>query len=244
MDRIETGDLLLFSGKDMTSRWIKTLSNSRWSHVAIAIRLKEGNKGDGDNFEVVSSGGSLYVMETIMDDWDHDFLSQKVKQDFRLVPIENRTKKEYSLISYRSLNKSLVNKKYLKKTKKFLLDHKDTKFYSSMFQLFKLWIGLDPNIKKGQKDSSNEKEYCCTTIAAKYIRVVLGIPMEENVIPSAFDHKECDRHGIILRDFYTQEINFWTNHEDWHESVGLLLAFFLIWIIFWWLTSAWFFRST
>lgn len=238
VDRIKTGDILLFCRKDFIGKWIRSLTYCRWTHVAIAVRIQ----GDSvDDFKVVSSGGHLYVMEAIDDDWDDDFLSQTVKKDFRLCPIEYRMRKEYSLIAYRSLDSSSVHKSYLEKTKQFLLEHKDSKFYKSEFQLLKLWLTMNPNSSNIENKKPNE--YCCTTIAAKYLHQVLGIQIEENLIPTSFTYYECDHHGLLLRDIYAPEVDFWISPEEWHESIGLMLAFLIVWVVFWWFSSSWVFKT-
>lgn len=248
--QIRTGDILLFCRKDFIGKWIRSLTYSRWTHVGIAVRIK-GNKSKDpggeasiDNFKVVSSGGKLYVMEAIMDDWDDDFLSNTVKQNFRVTPIEYRMNKNYCSIAYRSVKSHLIHKDYLERTKKFLLEHKDARFYKSEFQLFKLWLGFNPNSHVTEdKTGERKKEYCCTTIAGKYLRKALGIPIDEHLIPTSFSYHECDHHGHILKDYYDPEVNFWHHPEEWHESIGLMLAFLIIWIIFWWVTADIVFKS-
>jgi hypothetical protein len=40
-DAIQSFDILLFSGRGLVSRGIQALTNSPWSHVAVALRLRE-----------------------------------------------------------------------------------------------------------------------------------------------------------------------------------------------------------
>ena len=42
--RLDTGDIVLFSGKGRISHGIKWLTNSRWSHVGMVVNLTEWNQ--------------------------------------------------------------------------------------------------------------------------------------------------------------------------------------------------------
>ncbi len=227
LDDIKTGDLLLFARKDIIGKWMRSVACTRWTHVALAVRLT----GTKDDYQIVQSGGQLFVLEMIQDDYDYDFLTESYKNDFRLTPIEMRMRKDYSLICYRSFTPG-ISKKQLRKTWKFIQEHKDSKFFKNDFSLFSVWLGTN----------GSEDEYCCTTIVSKYLNQVLGIPICRNAIPTTFDSQEPDSEGRILCQYYSIEKDIYINHEEWHESIGLLLTFLIVWLIFWWLTADYIFK--
>lgn len=73
---IDTGDLVLFSGKGGESTLVRLLSNSRWSHIGMAVRL-----GDGDDVRLWEAAPSEDLTEL-----EHIHAPEGV----RLVPLRER----------------------------------------------------------------------------------------------------------------------------------------------------------
>src|ERR1700722_17457012 len=63
-DQIKTGDVLLFSSNSATGFLLRTLSNSQWNHVGVAIRLIPP-EDDTQEYKIsLDEEGKLYILET------------------------------------------------------------------------------------------------------------------------------------------------------------------------------------
>lgn len=86
---IDTGDLVLFSGKGGVSAGIRWLTGSRWSHVGMAVRIGERD------------GVLLWESTPLGDKGDGD--SEQESQGVRLVPLRERVETYRGKVAFRHL---------------------------------------------------------------------------------------------------------------------------------------------
>jgi len=92
--KINTGDIVLFAGKSGVSAGIKLLTNSNWSHVGMAVRLKD--------WDIV-----MLWESTTLDDIK-DIEDNVEKRGVQLVPLSRRVAKYKGDIAIRKLEEVTI----------------------------------------------------------------------------------------------------------------------------------------
>ncbi len=235
IETIKTGDLLLFTKVSTKSKWVRYFSASRYSHIALAVRIVT----TGNSFRVTKTDGEIYVLDMIGNELDYDIISDTIKGDLRLTPLANRLDKDYNLITVRSLKD--VNLVDCDKAYDFIMKHRDIKFMSG-FGMIELWLDFP-----FREHNYEERGYACTMVTCKFMREVCGIPVNINIISPAFGYGECHSENSrfeingsnaeLINYYYEPDETILIKHEEWYQAIGLLLIFLVIWLLFWYFTS-------
>jgi hypothetical protein len=176
-DQIETGDILICSGKGLFSELIQDFTNSDWSHVGMIIRFD-----DLDRIMVVES------MEGV---------------GFRLIPISyylNAYKGSFVLLRHPDFKKKVD----LKKLGRLAFDLQATKYDNSeIFRISRRIIlnklGLTKLFKLKFKNINNNK-YICSE-AVKMLLYSFGIVIKTNSIGgiTPADFADCEDLNFLWR---------------------------------------------
>jgi hypothetical protein len=230
LSNIKTGDLLLFSRKSFKSNTTRFFTASRWNHVGIAVLVPKG-KGDSagafdpenPKLDFSMDSGELHIMELV----------DRTRACFRCIPYDHQLK-HYRCIAYRPL-KPEYRKAVKENIGEFYRRHHDVEYMSVMDQINML-LG-SPFTSKGR-----ERGYSCTMIANKFLNDALGAPKTLYTLPGSYDSKEASAHDRGIADlYYGEEIGIHVDHEDWGTVIGSMLVYLLVYLLFWYLTSNWFF---
>ncbi len=87
---LDTGDMVLFSGKGPISNMIKVMTRSKWSHVGMVIKIKEWDM--------------VLLWESTTLSSIKDLQSGTIRQGIQLVPLSERIKAYKGKIGIRLLN--------------------------------------------------------------------------------------------------------------------------------------------
>lgn len=163
-DKLETGDLILFSGKGGTSTGIKWLTNSKWSHVAMVVRL--------DDWDTLL----LWEATTLMD--LKDVLTGKCRQGVQLVTLSDRIASYDGEVSVRFLDV-----KRTPKMKRALVELRQElrgrKYETRKIELLR--AAYDGPL--GENSSDLSSLFCSELIAESYQRMGL-LPSGSKALPS------------------------------------------------------------
>lgn len=153
-NQIKTGDIILFSGKGGISTGIKWVTDSKWSHVGMALRLPE--------WDVVL----LWESTTLSD--IKDIESGVERQGVQLVPLSDRIKKYKGEATIRSLD---INRtpEMLTALNMLRLEVKNRKYEEDKLELIK--AAYDGPFGKNTEDLSSL--FCSELVAEAYQRMGL-----------------------------------------------------------------------
>lgn len=128
---VKTGDLLLFSSNKITSSTVKLFLLTKYNHVGIAIRIKNG--------KIVTSEGKLYVLES-NSKYRYDELTKEYIKGVALIKIEDLYH-DYDVIKVRHLNRDLIPKNFKHRTYNFIQKTKKMIYTNNMASVLGVWLG-------------------------------------------------------------------------------------------------------
>ncbi|MCC6130175.1 MAG: hypothetical protein IT186_09635 [Acidobacteria bacterium] len=172
-ESIQTGDIILFSGKGGISTGIKWMTNSRWSHVGMALRI---------------TGWDLVML------WESTTLSNirdvetgEEKQGVQLVPLSERLKRYDGAVRVRHLIVDRDNS-MLSKLEAFRHDMKGRPYEKSKIELLK--AAYDGPLGLNQEDLSSL--FCSELVAEAYQRMGLlpNSPHSNEYTPKDFSQEK------------------------------------------------------
>jgi hypothetical protein len=151
IEKIRTGDILLFSGSGFVSNVIKIFTISRWNHIGMACwcELKHKSGKTSVEFFCFELGSQPYT----------DLMTRKIMdKKVRLVRLADISGM-YDCIAYRGLNIKR-DSDFPSRFKKFMLKYSGTPFITSALRLAKIHL-----ITPGAKDN----ETTCSILTGKMI---------------------------------------------------------------------------
>ncbi len=172
-ESIQTGDIILFSGKGGISTGIKWMTNSPWSHVGMALRI---------------TGWDLVML------WESTTLSNirdvetgEEKQGVQLVPLSERLKRYDGAVCVRHLIVDRDNS-MLSKLEAFRHDMKGRPYEKSKIELLK--AAYDGPLGLNQEDLSSL--FCSELVAEAYQRMGLlpNSPHSNEYTPKDFSQEK------------------------------------------------------
>lgn len=158
-NRIDTGDIVLFSGKGQISTGIKWITNSKWSHVGMALRLPQ-------------QWNMLLLWESTTLSNIADLRSGKARKGVQLVPLSERLRLYDGGVSVRHLMIDRTDD-MLEALRKFRDDVKGKPYEESRIELLK--AAYDGPFGQNTEDLSSL--FCSELVAEAYQR--LGLLSEE-----------------------------------------------------------------
>ena len=91
---LKTGDIVLMGGTSIFSRAIRMLTDSRWSHVGMVMKIDEPD--------------ILLLWESTTNGHDKDVQTGKIKRGVQLVPLSKRVKDHTGNLGFRPLNRGIT----------------------------------------------------------------------------------------------------------------------------------------
>lgn len=225
---IKTGDLLLFSRKSFKSNITRFFTASRWNHIGIAVRIP-GDPSERDSFDPEKvdlkfhmTEGKLYILELV----------DRSLSCFRCIPYDLQLR-HYRCIAYRPLKEE-----YRPLVKKNLAD-----FYRKYYNAEYMSVMDQINMLLGSPFSSKGRDrgYSCTMIANKFMTDVFSAPKTLYTLPGSYDSTECDPTTTITNSYYLREVIVHIDREGWWTVIGFLLVWLIVYLLFWYFTSSYFF---
>ncbi|CAK7994998.1 Hypothetical protein POVR1_LOCUS516 [uncultured virus] len=155
MEKIQTGDLMLFSRKSVPGLFVQTFMNSPWNHVGIALRMKDSQLSLHD--------GDLYVLDVRAvkryDEW-----TKTVKSGAGCSPIAFSLRNS-SRIAWRQMSADYQDHNFLDRLKEFINRTIDTK-NGTTSQMLSIWSGI--RLYQG-----DENRCSCSEYVARYLSSVV-----------------------------------------------------------------------
>ena len=186
---LDTGDLVLFSGKGNISQGIKFLTNSKYSHVGMVVKMPEWNK-------VV-----LYESTTLSDLADIE--SGKATKGVQMVFLSDRLRTYDGDVAVRHLSGIQRDENLKKALTDFRHKMRGRKYETSKIQLLKAahdgWFG------KNEEDLSSL--FCSELVAEAYQRMgLLSEKLPSNEYTPADFSDERDHRLELQRGKLSKEI--------------------------------------
>jgi len=135
-----SGDLILCSGRELMSGTINFGISDTFSHLSIAVRMKEGKFLDSSSEE-----GDLYFLE-FNGSLRYCHYTKKVKSGLTISSFEEM-KRMYELIAVCSLKDKIVTSS---NAEKYVKDMIDKPFDSKPINFLSHWLKIDVGRKRGQ----------------------------------------------------------------------------------------------
>jgi hypothetical protein len=211
-DKVQTGDVLIFSGNTASAFLVKMFTSSEYNHVGVGIWLDSNNRisffeeDKEENYE-------LYVMEINVFE-RYDILTKKCVKGFALTRFSDLVK-FYNRVNVRNVDPKYRPKKYHKKVKKFIQEHMGVQYCSNLGPIMSVWIGCPFT---GLTPKDNEM-FCCEIVVKFYIEIFSRFPVETK--PAALYRPE---DFVTIHDksiFMNAEYPVYIDYADY--SVALIL---------------------
>lgn len=201
LDKVETGDILIYHSINNTSFGINFLTKSVYTHVGIAVWSNLNyNIYFDNNTQAIYSGKDkkLLIFETDLGTEKYDYVRQKnVKNNVRLISVED------NLINVNKIYVRKVNLKrdneFYKKFQKFIDEHQNIPYETDKITILLYMMGM--GISNRKKNSLNSA--ICTELVSKYLSVFFNIK-NRYLYPKnyAIEYKNIFKENDILEDQY------------------------------------------
>jgi len=185
--KLNTGDIILFSGKGGISTGIKWITQCKWSHVGMVLRLIEWD--------------AVLLWESTTLNNIADVESGKERKGVQLVPLSERIKKYNGKVSVRLLNVNR-NQEMLNKLSLLRSEIKGRRYETSKIELFK--SAYDGPLGSNIEDLSSL--FCSELVAEAYQRMEL---ISEEKSSNEYTPKDFSDVGelILLKGDLENEIS-------------------------------------
>ena len=187
-DRVNTGDIILFSGKGGISAGIKWFTGSKWSHVGMALKLP------GWDVILIWESTTLSKLK--------DMESGEERQGVQLVPLSERLEKYDGDACIRFLDKK-ITKKMHKKLADLRQELKNRPYEENKIELIK--SAYDGFLGDNEEDLSSL--FCSELVAEAYQRIGLlpeDIPSNEYT-PKDFSAKD-EKLNLLKNAVLSEEV--------------------------------------
>jgi hypothetical protein len=179
--KIKTGDIVLFSGKGGISHGIKLVTNSKWSHVGMVLRLPDSK--------------AVFLWESTTLSNLKDAIDGKTKKGVQLVLLSERLRSYGGEVNVRHLENYQVTRKEYMKLMGLREQARNRPYEKDRLELIK--AAYDGPLGHNEEDLSSL--FCSELVAEAYQRLGLlreppnGLPSNEYT-PKDFS----DRKGLVL----------------------------------------------
>src|SRR3972149_5502847 len=151
---LETGDLVLFSGKGDIPAVIKWFSGSKWNHIGMVLNIQEWD--------------TILLWESTILSRLKDVAEKKIKHGVQLVALSERVSTYTGAVAYRKLNVTRTDE-MIQSLIKFRHEVKDKPYEQSVMELIKSSIDFGGWNHKNKEDLSSL--FCSELIAEAYQRM-------------------------------------------------------------------------
>lgn len=200
LDKVETGDILIYSSINNTSFGISFLTKSIYTHIGIAvwadiditvsidqkIKIKDNEKNK-----------KLLIFETDLGDGKFDYIRLKnVKNNVRLISIDENLK-NVNKIYVRKLNIPKTSDFY-NKLYNFIDEYKDIPYEKDNITIFSIMLGIN-------KRNNNEKikSAICTEVVYQYLTEITNLTFNKVYYPKYYAQEYSGKDlNMILGDQY------------------------------------------
>lgn len=188
-NNIKTGDIILFSGKGGISHGIKLVTNSKWSHVGMVLRLPDSK--------------AVFLWESTTLSNLKDAIDGVAKRGVQLVLLSDRLRTYSGEVSVRHLeNHEISNDEYMK-LMRLREEVRNRPYEEDKIELIK--AAYDGPFGRNEEDLSSL--FCSELVAEAYQRVGLlrdenhgGLPSNEYTPKDFSDRKNLQLEDGCLSD--------------------------------------------
>lgn len=205
--KLQTGDLVLFSGKGPFSDLIKFGTLSRWSHIGMILNIPEYD------FLTVWESTTLSNLT--------DLDSQQPRKGVQLVPLSDRVQKYSGDIAVRRLKGGKLPNSSVKKLMKLRQSLRNKSYEKQKLELF--MSAYDGPFGGNQEDLSSV--FCSELVAEAY--QCLGLLSEKKpaneFTPADFSERRMQdlKKGFYLgKEIILKEEPKWNIHDSDHSGEG------------------------
>jgi len=226
LDKVETGDILIYSSINNTSFGISFLTKSIYTHVGIAIWADIDinlNINDNINFNNIYNkdikNKKLFIFETDMGVSKFDYIKLKsITNSARLISIDDNLKNVYK-IYVRKLDVPR-NEEFYKKLYNFINGYKDIPYEKDNITIFSIMLGINKRDKNDKLKSA-----ICTELVYEYLIEISNLNINKVYYPKYYSKEYSNKDiNMILGDQYKiYDADFGT-----YFIAFLLLVLFLI----------------
>lgn len=160
VDRLQTGDILLFSGRTLISRAIRVFTRSQWSHIGIVVR--QADTGELFLWEATSSN--------TIDDVDYGHIPRGVQ----LVRLEEKVRSYDGLVAVRLLIGVERNSTMLKRFGWLFKRLRRAPYRNYMLEYLNVGLGLSRR--------APHYVFCSQLVAEAYMRMRLLRPAKRSAL--------------------------------------------------------------
>lgn len=200
MEKVRTGDVLLFSSNTATGFLLKTFTSSKWNHVGAAVRL--GRDGRISlNYE-----GRLYILE-LNSGRRYDVISDSLLAGLTLTEAEWVVGR-YNLIAMRKLKGEFRNKTLTDRIGEFLDKHHGTAFSPSFLPFIGVWLGL-PLAGDNRTGEDGKPELFCSEMLSLFYEHCVGTQIkgyEKGNLESLFGGETPSSPSLYLPGHFSIEL--------------------------------------
>jgi hypothetical protein len=160
VDQLETGDILLFSGRTLISRAIRMVTRSRWSHIGIIVRKAET--------------GELFLWEATSSNTINDVDYGHVPRGVQLVRLEDKVRSYDGLVAVRRLIGVERTSEMLKRFGWLFKRLRRAPYRNYVVEYVKVGLGLSRRAPR--------YAFCSQLVAEAYVRMRLLRPEKRSAL--------------------------------------------------------------
>jgi len=223
LDKVETGDILIYSSINNTSFGISFITKSLYTHVGIAIWVDMNvNLKIDNNISIVHSknnvGKKLLIFETDGGKSLYDYLNLKnISNNVRLVSVENNLE-NVNRIYLRKLNIK-KDAEFYKKLENFIYKYKDIPYESDHITILSMMMGIN-----NRKKNKEMKSAICTELVYTYLTEVANLQIDKKFsYPKYYSMRYSNKD---INDVLMDQITIYKSTYD-----GYLLAIIVLFLI-------------
>jgi len=227
LDKVETGDILIYSSVNNTSFGISFITKSLYTHVGIAVWVDMNvNLKIDNNISIDHSKNNirkkLMIFETDGGKSLYDYINLKnISNNVRLVSVEDNLE-NVNKIYLRKLNIK-KDADFYKKLENFIYKYKDIPYESDHITILSMMMGIN-----NRKKNKELKSAICTELVYTYLTEVVNLQIEKKY---SYPKYYSTRHGKKdINDFLTDQITIYKATYDSYV-LALFVLFFILLII-------------
>jgi hypothetical protein len=201
LDKVETGDILIYNSINNTSFGISFLTKSIYTHVGIAIWADVNiNVNIDEQINIHKENintKKLLILETDLGDGKFDYIRLKnIKNNVRLISIDE---------NLRNVNKIYVRKlkinrdqDFYDKFYQFIYDYKDIPYEKDNITIFSIMLGINK-----RKNNDKLKSAICTEVVYEYLSEMSNLKFNKVYYPKYYAKEYSDKDlNLILGEQY------------------------------------------
>lgn len=181
-NKMKTGDIILFSGKGNISHGIKLVTNSKWSHVGMVLRLPESK--------------AVFLWESTTLSNLKDAIDGRSKKGVQLVLLSERVKAYQGEISVRHLKNFELDKIGYLKLMKFRERVKNRPYEKDKLELIK--SAYEGPLGHNEEDLSSL--FSSELVAEAYQQIGLLLEEPKGIPSNEYTPKDfAEKKGLVLQ---------------------------------------------